>query len=140
MTIEETTNAIDKHPLGVESMASTTSVLSEWVGDDLVKVIDWLISEKAYTKHPRSVRQIMQGVGITYSRTKLNRELLDLVSRGVIRSIEREGQGGIKRYFFVDGTRQDVVKGIVLIELDKLRELCINEGLPQPRMVWDDDT
>lgn len=71
------------------------------------------------------------------SRPKLLRNVKELEELGVVVLHNGSGQGGKKYYLgLVYKTRQEYMRHLILLELNKLQKLCMNEGMEAFVIQW----
>jgi len=110
---------------------SSTNGLETLVGTVKVRALEYLWEVKAYEKWPRTVRDVyVKGqVNALCSRTKLKRELDEMVEMGVLEREEILGRGGMKHRYWPVNDRKTTVQVLLFDRLKTLREVARLEGV-----------
>jgi len=105
--------------------------LERLIGEVEVKALEYLWMVKAYDKYPRTVREIHTkgNINTLCSRTKLKRELDELVTMGLIGKEIVAGRGGEKHRYWPRYDRKTTVQVLILERYKVLLEVAHQEGV-----------
>jgi hypothetical protein len=105
--------------------------LAAIVNDDQVRIFEWLCENAVGDVNQKFMKDVYNGVrdDVEGSRTAVTRDIVGLVDLGLVNARKLLGQGGFKYGFWIEGTREEKIKGLIVKIAEKLEEVAEKEGV-----------